>query len=180
MSTTGSKLMKFALILLLLTSLVLAGLWQWRVHQEEKRVAEAVAEAQELLEAAQVDLAKAQESSAAQEAVVVTQAFAAGIYPQVVTGRRDDLDLAVRELVHLDDIVFVHLLGLEGEVVATSDQKLAETGEIGPRVQWALEVEELTHQPGATAGTVEVAVPIEAAGSQIGVVLVGYDVQMEK
>lgn len=180
MSTTGSRVMKFVLVLLLLTSLVLAGLWQWSIHQGEKRVVEATAQAEKGLEEAQAQLALAQQSSAAQEAVVVTQAFAAGIYPQVVTGRRDDLDLAVRELVHLEDIVFVHLLGLEGEVIATSDQKLAETGEIGPRVRWALEVEELTHQPGATAGTVEVAAPIEAAGSQIGVVLVGYDVQLEK
>ncbi|MCB1033660.1 MAG: hypothetical protein KDD47_07490 [Acidobacteria bacterium] len=168
---------KFLAGLFAILSLALAALWQWGQHKSQQELVRAVTSAEESRAAAEARQAASRLEALSGEAEAVAQAFASGLFPDLVTERIQDLDVAVAELMHLDRVLFVHLMGVDGGVLATSDRKVLETGQVGSRALWALEVTALTRREGATADSAEVAVPIESGGARVAVLLLGYDLR---
>ena len=107
---------------------------------------------------------------------VVLRAFAAGISPAVLAGRREGVEIAAVSLLHVPGIAGIHVLGLDGDVLYSSDAKLVATGEAEYRGAWALQVSGLTSQPSSRPGIIDIAVPIANADRPLAVAWLEYDV----
>ena len=108
---------------------------------------------------------------------VVLRAFAAGISPAVLAGRREGIEIAAVSLLHVTGIAGIHVLGLDGAVLYSSDAKVAATGEAAYRGEWALQVSDLTSRPSTRPGVIDIAVPIVNAGKPLAVAWLEYDVE---
>ena len=108
---------------------------------------------------------------------VVLRAFAAGISPAVLAGRREGVEIAAVSLLHVRGIAGIHVLGLDGAVLYSSDAKLVTTGEGEYRGEWALQVSEFASRPSTRAGVMDIAVPIVNAGKPLAVAWLEYDVE---
>lgn len=107
---------------------------------------------------------------------VVLRAFSAGISPAVLAGRREGVEIAAVSLLHAPGIAGIHVLGLDGAVLYSSDAKLAATGDAAYRGDWALQVSELTSRPSTRPGVIDIATPIVNAGKPLAVAWLEYDV----
>ena len=120
------------------------------------------------------------DSVARAQGEVVLRAFAAGISPAVLAGRREGVEIAAVSLLHVPGIAGIHVLGLDGAVIYSSDAKLVATGEAEYRGNWALQASELISRPSTRPGVLEVAIPIVNAGQPIAVAWLEYDVEAVK
>ena len=178
-TTSSSPWLKILSLLLLLLGLVAVGLWQWSEHQaavEHRRLGE---EADSRVAACQADSAETVARLTEREAESVARAFTSGSYPAILGGDRSAVDAAIGQLVQLPQVAFVHVLGADGAILATSDRKVKETGDAGEVGEWARSVDRFTSRAGATRGVTEVAVPVDGAGARVAVVVVGYGTEAE-
>lgn len=120
------------------------------------------------------------DSVARAQGEVVLRAFAAGISPAVLAGRREGIEIAAVSLLHVPGIAGIHVLGLDGAVLYSSDAKLVATGEAEYRGDWALQASELISRPSTRPGVLEFAVPIVNAGKPLAVAWLEYDVEAVK
>ena len=111
---------------------------------------------------------------------IVLQAFAAGISPAVLAGRREGVEIAAVSMLHVPGIAGIHVLALDGSVIYSSDAKLAATGEGSYRGSWALEVTQLTSQPSTRPDVLDIAVPIVSTGTPQAVTWLEYDMAAVK
>lgn len=174
MTTSGSSWLKFLRLVLLLLGLVAAGLWQWSERSAAGERVRLTEEADARVAACEASSAATVARLAAGEAEAVARAFTSGINPQVLAGDRSAVDTAIGQLVQLSKVAFVHVVGADGNVLATSDRKVKETGTAGEVGDWARSVEHVTSRDSTTRGMVEVAVPVDGAGARVAVVVVGY------
>lgn len=148
----------------ILIILVLAGagfgLWQWSEINAQRAVGEQVERQQKEVGRLEQDYDAWIESLARDQAEAVFQAFAAGIRAAVVAGRDDALRDAKLQILHLPEVLSVHLFAPDGTVIFSSDDKLTTTGRVDERARWALEAKGLTSREGDRPGTLEVAAPI--------------------
>lgn len=162
-----------------LVVLLLAGYGFWKWSQgEAQRAIDAQAEQQEEARSQlQTSYENWAESLADSEARAVFKAYAAGIHPALLSDRTEALEQSKQQLLHLEHLVFVHLLQPDGTVIFSSDEKLATSGISAERGHWALALEELDERPGEIEGTLELAAPIRGSGgSGVEAVLwLGYD-----
>ena len=161
---------------LLIVVLVLAGaaIWWWKERELGNRLADRKQSCQ-----TEVALAHRQADAwatrlAASEATAAFRAFAAGVQPAILAGRRNSLDQAVTALLELASIDSVHVLNARGDVLATSDRKLSTTGHVGERGAWVLATTALTVRPGERPGVTEIAGPIVGAAGPAGFLWIGY------
>jgi hypothetical protein len=162
-----------ALIIVILV-LAGAGIWWWKDRELGTRLS-----AQEESCRAEVALVRKQAETwatrlAASEATAAFRAFAAGVQPAVLTGRRDNLDQAVTALLEVPGIDAVHVVNAQGEVLASSDRKLLTTGSIGERGAWVLATTDLTARPGDRLGVTQLAAPVVGAAGPAGYLWIGY------
>ncbi len=116
------------------------------------------------------------DSVARTQGETIVRAFAAGISPAVLAGRREGVEIAAVSLLHVPGIAGIHVLGLDGTVLYSSDAKVVATGAAEYRGQWALQVSEFTSRPSARTGVIDMAVPIVNAGQPLAVAWLEYDV----
>lgn len=150
------------------------GLWSWSNARWGRQLAETEGQLRSEIAAEREKAADVLRQRGAEEAEVAARAFAAGIQEPALEGRQPAVDAAVGELLHLPGVVFVHVLGRDGTVIATSDRKLVATGRPGPRSAWALSAAAVTRRAGTTSDITEVAVPIGDADG--AVVWMAYEV----
>ena len=161
-------------LLILVLVLAGAGIWWWK----ERELGQGLADRERSCQA-EVTLAHRQAEAwasrlAASEATAAFRAFASGIQPAILAGRRDSLEQAVTALLELPGIDSVHVLGAQGDVLATSDRKLATTGQVGERGAWVLATTALTVRPSDRPGVTELAAPVVGAAGPAGYLWIGY------
>lgn len=106
----------------------------------------------------------------------LAQAFTAGISQAVLSGRREGVEIASVNLLHVPGIAGVHVLETNGAVIYSSDAKLATTGEGAYRGAWALQATEMITQPSARPNVIDIAVPITNGAQTQAIVWIEYDV----
>ncbi len=153
------------------------GFWTWSQGATQRAVDSQSEQHEEVLNRLQAGYDRWTEALADSEARAVFRAFASGIHPALLSDRTEALEQSKQQLLHLERIVFVHLLKTDGTVVFSSDEKLVTSGISPERARWALEQEELEARPGELEGTLELAAPIQGSGgSGVEAVLwLGYD-----
>lgn len=161
-------------VIIVLLVVVVIGVWWWK----DRAAAAAVTEEREVC-AAQVTAAGEQAEMwaaalAEGEARAVLRAFAAGVLPAVLAGRAESLDQAVGSLLESPGVAAVHVFGLDGTVLASSDRKLTTTGKLPAGAGWVVETTEVTVRPGAAPGTLELAAPLGGATGPAGYLWLQY------
>lgn len=116
------------------------------------------------------------EAVARTQGEVALRAFAGAISPAVQAGRREGVEIAAVSLLHVPGIAGIHVLGLDGTVLYSSDAKLVATGEAEYRAGWALQISELTSRPSTRPGVIDIAMPVGSADQALAVVWLEYDV----
>ena len=162
-----------ALVILVLV-LVGAGTWWWKDREAAGRLGRLEETCRAQVTAARAESEAWAGSVAAGEATAVFHAFAAGVQPAVLAGRRDSLDQAVTALLALPGVAAVHVLGADGEVLATSDRKLLATGRLDARDAWVLATTDLTIRPSDHPGVTDVAAPVIGAAGPAGYLWMSY------
>lgn len=178
MSQPKRILIQIVVVILLL--FIIYGVWWWGERRADQRIARQAEEYVSQLRMVREQSEAWATALARSEAEAVFQAFASGIHPAVLAGRRDTLDLAIGALLELPGVAFVHIVLPDGSVVASSDRKLTTTGKVGEEAAWALEVQERSQRPGETPGTLEVASPILGPTGPGAVLWMGYKVNLVK
>lgn len=172
----STKRFGYELLIILLLILAAAGIWWWK----DSQAADAAAEAERAhTEALAAETARSEEwaaTLAASEALAVFRAFAAGIQPMVLSGDGETLDQAVGGLLELPSVDFVHIVGADGAILASSDRKMTTTGSLAAEDRWILETAEIREREGAEPGTREIAAPVVGAAGPRAYVWLGYDV----
>lgn len=110
-----------------------------------------------------------------QEAEAVFRAFEAGVRSAVASRWGNYVNRAKSDLLDNSRVTFVHILTPTGLVLASSDEKLARTGRIDERADWALGTDRLETRDGAAAGALEVAGPVIDGGRTVAFLWFGYD-----
>jgi len=104
----------------------------------------------------------------------VLRAFVAGVAPAVAAKRRETMELAALSMLRIQGVAGVHLLGVKGDVLYSSDAKLTTAGDAEYRGGWALQATELISRQSPRAGVVDIAMPI-GAGEEAVVAWLEYD-----
>ena len=120
------------------------------------------------------------DSMARTQGEIVLQAFAAGISQAVLAGRREGVEIAAVNMLHVPGIAGIHVLALDGSVIYSSDAKLTATGEGSYRGSWALEATALISRPSTRPEVLDIAVPIVNAGTPQAVAWLEYDLAAVK
>jgi hypothetical protein len=116
------------------------------------------------------------EEQAKERARDVFTAYEAGIQSAAAARWNRYLDNARDSLLAQPEVLFVHLLTPQGRVISTSDEALAQVGRVSEQDQWPLGVDSLAGRDGETAGTLELAAPIQEEGRIVAVLWMGFDV----
>ena len=109
------------------------------------------------------------------EAQAVFRAFEAGVRTAVASRWGNYVNRAKSDLLEQSRVTFVHILTPAGLVLASSDEKLARTGRIDERGDWARSATELSVRDGAVAGSIELAGPIGEHRRPVALLWLGYD-----
>jgi hypothetical protein len=102
--------------------------------------------------------------------------FVAGISPNVLTRRRESVELTSMALLRISGVTGIHVLGGDGEILYSSDAKLTTTGDTTYRGSWALQATGFTTRESARPGIVEYAMPIFNGDTALAVAWLEYDV----
>lgn len=159
-------------LLVILLALCAAGIWWWKDRESAAREREW----ETRLDLVRQEAGKWAAELAAGEARAVFASFAAAIAPPVLLERSESVDQAVVGLLQLPAVVFVHVLGPEGTVIASSDRKLMAAGQAGEAARWALASENLETRPSDRTGVLELAAPIAGPAGPEAYLWMGYDV----
>lgn len=152
------------------------GLWHWSEINAERAVGEQAKLHQQEVAALREGYAAWIKSLTEEQAKEVFQAFAAGIQPSVLAGRGEALLEAKIQLLHIPEIVFVHVVAPDGQVILSSDDKLSTTGRVDDkRAEWALAAQEISIRPSERPGAIEIAAPILGSAGPAAVLWIGYD-----
>ena len=116
----------------------------------------------------------ARRAARGEQAEAVFRAFAAGIQGSALAQQKGMLDVAKGSLLRLPHVAFVHVLGPDGKVLASSNGKYEVAGRADARADWALGVTDLETRPGDLPGTTEVAAPFQGAAGRAAVLWLGY------
>ncbi len=119
--------------------------------------------------------AKWADAIAMTEGESLLRAFVAGIGPAVIAKRHETVELAAVSLLRIPGVAGVHVFGVDGDVLYSSDAKLTTTGKAGYRGAWALEASQRVSRTSDRPGLVDFAVPIENGGNRLAVVWLEYD-----
>lgn len=166
----------FEFLLVLLLVLVAAGIWLWKDRQAENAVQEAQQQADQRVESVVDSGERWARTLAESQARAAFRAFAAGVHPLVLGGGRAQvLDQAIGGLLELPAVTFVHILGPDGAVMASSDRKLQTTGEVPESAAWVTTTNDLAEQPGDTPGVLELAAPVHGPAGPFAYLWMGYD-----
>jgi len=158
----------------LLGVIIALSLLAWSQRDGEKKLAAAQERFETELAAEQQRFDEMSRQLALSEAEAVARAFAAGIYPIVLAGRQESLDYSVGEVIKLPAVVFAHVLDPAGGVLATSDRKLAVSGEAGPKGDWALATEDFRARA-STPEITEMALVVRGVSEKQSVLWIGYE-----
>lgn len=109
------------------------------------------------------------------EAEAVFKAFEAGVRSAVAARWGNYVNRAKSDLLAESRVTFVHILTPTGLVLASSDEKLARTGRIDERGDWARAADELTVRDSPLAGSIELAGPVGDNGRPVAILWLGYD-----
>lgn len=165
-------------VFVLLFAAAAYGLWQWSEINAQRAVGEQETRHQQEIAAVKEDYSTWMRNLTEEQAKEVFQAFAAGIQPAVLAGRSEALCEAKTQVLHIPEIVFVHVLAPDGKVILSSDEKLSTTGRAdGERARWALAAQDLTTRESERPGTLEVAAPILGTAGPAALLWIGYDVE---
>lgn len=173
----NNKRLGIEAIVIVLLALAILGVWWWRGHVAENEVATLRTTQEEEVRALRNESSQWAGRLATGEAEAVFRAFAAGIAQQVLPGGDTNLDQAVGGLLELPGVAFVHVLGPDGTVLATSDRKLSVTGRAGDDARWALESTDLVTRASRQPGVTELAAPIVGSAGAAGYLWMGYETQ---
>lgn len=167
--------MKTKILGYLLIAALAAGAGAWFAQKLADR--RAATEAARAAEIHQAELAQIRGQAVAwadqiarDQGRAVLRSFAAGITPDILTGRRESLEISAVGLLRVTGVKGVHLLGPEGLLLYSSDAKLGTTGNTGEGGAWAFAAAELTSRPSSAPGVTELAVPILDGGRKVAVV----------
>ncbi|HEX9734750.1 MAG TPA: hypothetical protein VGG06_22485 [Thermoanaerobaculia bacterium] len=154
------------------------GLWQWSEINAQRAVGEQETRHQQEVAAVKEGYSAWIRNLTEEQAKEVFQAFAAGIHPAVLAGRSEALLEAKTQVLHIPEIVFVHVLAPDGQVILSSDEKLSTVGRADDeRARWALAAQELGTREGERPGTLEVAAPVLGSAGPAAVLWIGYHVE---
>lgn len=172
----SAKRFGYELLIILLLILVAIGIWIWKDREARKALDEAELEQQQEI-AALVDSGEAwAQALAASEAMATFRGFAAGIQPLILNGQTDMLNQAVGSLLELPEITFIHVIGADGAVLASSDRKLTTTGTLPEGDLWVLETSDVMDREGRSPGIRELAAPVVGAAGPAAYLWMGYDI----
>lgn len=153
---------------------------QYERNRSDTRIDELQAQQNQELATVRSEADVRVESMARTQGEIVLQAFAAGISPAVLAGRREGVETAAVSMLHVPGIAGIHVLALDGNVIYSSDAKLAATGEGSYRGSWALQTAELITRPSTRPDVLDIAMPIVGAGTPQAVAWLEYDVAAVK
>lgn len=153
--------------------LLAGGLWLWARQRLDEQARECTTRLAQAVEGSSAWAS----ALAAGEAEAVFRAYQAGIHAAVLAGRRESLDVSIDEMVRLPGVVFVHIMGPDGAVLASSDRRYTVTGRASERAAWALGAIEASVRQGALPGTIELAIPIQDAAGARAVLWGAYNTQ---
>jgi hypothetical protein len=161
-------------VLLLLLCL---AFWSASQRSGERRLADAEAGHQDAFNQQRQEYEVRAERLAAGEAEAVFRAFAAGIQGSALAQQRGMLEVAKGSLLRLPHVAFVHILGPDGAILASSNGQYEVAGRADARADWALGVADLETRQGDLPGTIEVAAPFQGASGRAAVLWLGYKTQ---
>lgn len=165
------------LLTVLALVLVAAGIWFFMSRGKTNAVAAEQAACEQRVAALTAAGDSWAGALAAGQAEAAFRAFAAGVYPLVLRGGQSDgLNQAIGAVLEIPGVTFVHLLGADGTVLASSDRKLTTTGRVGEAGAWVLSATELVSKAGEVPGTVEMGAPVVGASGPTGYLWMGYAV----
>lgn len=177
-ASPNTKRLLIEIAVVLVVALVGFTAWWWCARQSERSARELAVDYEARIATVRQNCELWAASMAAQQAEAVLRAFAAGAYPSLMADRPgEELDVTIGALLELPGVQFAHLMGPEGEVLASSDRKFTIMGELGERADWALGVTELASRQADRAGVVELAAPILSTAGTEAVLWLGYDTQ---
>lgn len=177
-ASPNTKRLLIEIAVVLVVALVGFTAWWWCARQSERSARELAVDYEARIATVRQNCEFWAASMAAQQAEAVLRAFAAGAYPSLMADRPgEELDVTIGALLELPGVQFAHLMGPEGEVLASSDRKFTIMGELGERADWALGVTELASRQADRAGVVELAAPILSTAGTEAILWLGYDTQ---
>ena len=171
----NTKRIGIEIVIILVLVVAIFGIWWWMDRQATQQAEDLrqemesrVAETRETARGWADDLARS-------EAEAAFRSFAGGIAPTVLAKRTDDLSQAVGGLLEMPGIIFVHVIGADGSVLATSDRKLATLENASEQARWALGASKLTTRESERGGVMELAAPVVGPTGAAGYLWMGYD-----
>jgi hypothetical protein len=180
-STRPSNVRRLLIEIAVVVVVALIGFvaWWWCARQSDARVAEVQAQSDARIAAAAESAELWASSLAARQAETVLRAFAAGLYPQLLVSDTggEGFDIAIGALLELPGVDFVHILGPDGSVLASSDRKFMVAGAVGDRADWALGTTQLASRRGNLPGTIELATPILSTEGVEAIAWLGYNTE---
>lgn len=173
-------------ITVLVFLLLLAGTVFWSgkrlEHERERLAAEFDAKISAAAEQERIAAARLEEEyerrtreRLVHEAKAVFRAFEAGVRSAVASRWGNYVNRAKSDLLDNARVTFVHILTPGGLVLASSDEKLARTGRIDERGDWARGTTGLESRDGVTENAVEIAGPVIDNGRTVAFLWLGYD-----
>ncbi|MFQ5525550.1 MAG: hypothetical protein ACE5GX_04750 [Thermoanaerobaculia bacterium] len=113
------------------------------------------------------------------EAKAIFRSFEAGVRSAVASRWGNYVSRAKSNLLVGTHVTFVHILTPSGLVLSSSDEKLARTGRIDERGDWALAATELAMRDGSQEGHIELAGPVTQGSRTVAFLWLGYDLSAE-
>lgn len=173
--------MTFRRILWTVAALVCIALGFVLAQQYERNRSAKEMRALEEQQAAEIERVRSEVDAIARtQGQIVLRAFAAGVSPSVLAGRRESVEIAAVDLLVVPGIAGIHVLGPDGTVIYSSDAKLATTGEGAYRGSWALNATELVSQASSRPNVIDLAIPVLGGGERKAVIWLEYDVAAVK
>lgn len=162
------------IVVVLVLVIAIFGVWWWTDRQATQEMEALRQETDARIAEAREQARSWADSLAQSEAEAAFRSFAAGIAPSVLA-QRNDLDQAVGGLLDLPGIVFVHVIGADGSVMATSDRKVGSLENASEYARWALGATKVTRRESERGGVLELAAPVVGSTGPAGYLWMGYD-----
>ncbi len=126
------------------------------------------------------DFTRREREHEVREAKAVFRSFEAGIRSAVASRWGNYVSRAKSNLLEDTNVTFVHILTPTGLVLASSDEKLAATGRIDERGDWARGTTGIEVRNFGGSGEIELAGPIQGDGGRpVAFLWLGYDLSAQ-
>lgn len=173
----NAKRVGVEIVIIVILALIAVGAWFYKDYEAAREMERVNREHTAWVDELRLAATGWAESLSEREAEAAFRAFAAGVAPTLLAGRNDTVDQAVGGLLELSGIAFVHVLGPDGEVLASSDRKLMTAGTVGERATWVLASDQVTTRPSERRGLLELAAPVVGSSGPVAYLWMGYDVE---